>query len=267
MAAATLLGAGSSYIQHAETWRHNYEAGLKAPDGWLSVVGLFWLHPGENTFGSDAKSDVVLPAGTPPHAGKLLLQGGKVTLLPENRELRPDTSGQPGVVRFGDVSVTVIERGGRTGIRIRDLNAKTRREYTGSHWYPIDQKWRVQAAWRAYPEPKKIAITNILGMTDQEPSPGYAEFTIDGKRLRLEPVTEDGLLFFMFKDSTNGAVTYGAGRFLYAAQPREGRVVLDFNEAKNPPCAFTAYATCPLPPRQNRLPVAVAAGEKKYGAH
>jgi uncharacterized protein (DUF1684 family) len=153
------------------------------------------------------------------------------------------------------------------GVRVRDPNAETRRDFTGCKWFPADPAWRVTAKWVAYPKPKTIAITNILGMTDQEPSPGYAEFTVQGKTLRLESVTEDGELFFMFKDATSARTTYGAGRFLYAAIPKGREVELDFNKAHNPPCAFTAFATCPLPPKQNVLAVAIEAGEKSYGNH
>jgi uncharacterized protein (DUF1684 family) len=125
----------------------------------------------------------------------------------------------------------------------------------------------VVAKWVAYPAPKKIPITNILGMTDLEDAPGYAEFTLAGKPVHLEPVIEKNQLFFMFKDATSGGTTYGAGRFLYAGMPKDGTVDLDFNKAKNPPCAFTAFATCPLPPKQNTMPVALEAGEKKYAHH
>jgi uncharacterized protein len=234
-------------------WRAKYEAGLKAPDGWLSVAGLFWLHEGANTIELPQKPIV------------LRLDAGKVTF--EKRPLKSDVSDHPDVLRFGDVTVTVIERGGKTGVRLRDPNAETRRDFTGCKWFPADSAWRVNARWIAYPKPKTIAITNILGMTDREPSPGYAEFTLEGKTLRLEPVIDDGELFFMFKDATSARTTYGAGRFLYAAIPKGNEVELDFNKAHNPPCAFTAFATCPLPPKQNILPVAVEAGEKSYGKH
>ena len=248
-AASTVLAASGGYSE----WRARYEASLKAPDGWLSVAGLSWLHEGANT--------VELPQKTI----TLRLDGGKVTF--EKRQLKSDASDHPDVLKFGDVSLTVIERGGKTGIRLRDPNTETRRDFTGCKWFPADPAWRVNARWVAYPKPKTIAITNILGMTDQEPSPGYAEFTLQGRKMTLEPVLEDGELFFMFKDATSAKSTYGAGRFLYAALPKGNEVELDFNKAHNPPCAFTAFATCPLPPRQNILPAAIEAGEKSYGKH
>ncbi len=185
----------------------------------------------------------------------------------EKRQLKSDETDHPDVLKFGDVTATIIERGGKFGVRLRDPNAETRREFTGCKWFPASDAWRVKAKWVPYPKPKTIAITNILGMTDQEPSPGYAEFTLQGRKMTLEPVLEDGELFFMFKDATSAKTTYGAGRFLYAALPKGDSVELDFNKAHNPPCAFTAFATCPLPPKQNILPAAIEAGEKNYGKH
>jgi uncharacterized protein len=267
VAGALLAG---SYRGETEKWRAEYEARLRTPEGWLSVAGLFWLHEGDNAVGSDPHADVVLPAGTPNRVGILRFHAGEATFKPPAgpaAHLKPDTPGPPDVVHVGSVAMTIIKRGEKTGVRLRDPDAPTRLRFTGCQWFPIDDAWRVQARWVAYPEPKKIAITNILGMTDQEPSPGYAEFTLRGKTLRLEPVTEDDHLFFMLRDLTAGKTTYGAGRFLYAAMPKDGAVDLDFNRTENPPCAFTAFATCPLPPKQNWLPIAIEAGEKKYGNH
>lgn len=263
--AVTALAA-TSYDAEAAKWRGEYEASLKAPGGWLSVAGLFWLHEGANTVGSDPQSDVVLPAGGPAKAGVLRLTKNAVTFEAggTKRALKSDADGKPDPLKFGDVTLTIIQRDTKTGVRMKDPNAATRREFTGTKWYPAASAWRVKAKWVAYPQPKTIAITNILGMTDQEPSPGYAEFQVQGKTVRLEPVTEDGALFFMFKDATSGKTTYGAGRFLDAEMPKGDTVELDFNRATNPPCAFTAFATCPLPPKQNALPVGIEAGEKSY---
>jgi uncharacterized protein (DUF1684 family) len=246
-------------------WRADYEAGLKAPNGWLSVAGLFWLHAGDNVVGSDPQSDVVLPAGAPKRAGVLKLAGGNVTFA--NKPLKSDAAGKPDVVKIGDLAMTIIERNDKIGVRLKDPNAETRRDFTGCKWFAADPAWRVRAKWVAYAKPKKISITNILGMTDQEDSPGYAEFSLKGQTMRLEPVSEDGGLFFIFKDATSGKTTYGAGRFLDTDLPKTGELELDFNKAYNPPCAFTAFATCPLPPKQNVLTAAIEAGEKKYGKH
>ena len=260
-AAFTLLAASDGIVK----WRADYESSLKAPNGWLSVAGLFWLHTGDNIVGSDPQSDVVLPPGAPKRAGAMKLAGGKVTF--ENRQLKSDASGKPDSVKIGDLTMTIIERGDKVGVRLKDPNAETRRDFTGCKWFSPDPAWRVRARWVAYAKPKKIAITNILGMTDQEDSPGYAEFSLKGQTMRLEPVSEDGGLFFIFKDATSGTTTYGAGRFLDTDLPKSGELELDFNKAYNPPCAFTAFATCPLPPKQNVLTAAIEAGEKKYGKH
>jgi uncharacterized protein (DUF1684 family) len=254
--------AALTWQQSVQQWRVDYEAGLKAPAGWLAVAGLFWLHEGENAVGSDPRSEVVLPAGAPKRAGVLSFHGGAVTFA--GKVLKPDSDDS---VKLGDVSLTIIARGGKTGARLRDPHAETVRNFTGCTWYPISDAWHVTAKWTPYPPGKKIHIVNILGMATEEDAPGYAEFTLHNRTMRLEPVVDEGQLFFMFKDATSGKTTYGAGRFLYAPLPKDGAVDLDFNKAKNPPCAFTAFATCPLPPKQNTLAIALEAGEKKYGHH
>ena len=278
-ATASLLAA--TWLDDVNSFRAQREARLKAPDGWLAVAGLFWLHEGANTVGSDAKSDVVLPAGTPARTAILRVAAGKVTLEPEPRArlllngkpaskavLVTDIADKPDLLQLGQLTLTIIDRNGKPGVRLRDPNAETRRSFTGLNWYPAEPAWRIKAKWVAYPMPHKIRITNIVGMTDEEPAPGYAEFAVKGQTVRLEPVIDDdGSLFFMFKDATSGHSTYGAGRFLEEVRPRDGVVELDFNKATNPPCVFTAYATCPLPPKQNVLTVAIEAGEKRYGNH
>jgi len=243
-------GLASGYPE----WRASYEASLKAPDGWLSVAGLQWLQQGQNTVDVPNQKPIALR-----------LDHGKV--IYEKRQLKSDATDHPDVLKFGDISLTVIERGGKLGVRLRDPNAETRRDFTGCKWFPASPAWLIKAKWVAYAKPRTIAIANILGMTDREPSPGFAEFTLQGRTMRLEPVLEDGELFFMFKDATSARTTYGAGRFLYAALPKGNEVEIDFNKATNPPCAFTAFATCPLPPKQNVLAVAIEAGEKNYGKH
>lgn len=279
--AVLLASAAATPIAKEEAdWRADREARLKAPDGWLAVAGLFWLHDGAMVAGSDPHSDIVLPASAPKRAGVFTLRSTGVTFDPAKdagitidgkpaakMTLKPDTDNHPDIVQAGNIMLTIIKRGEKTGVRMRDPDAATRRNFTGCKWFPASETWRVKAKWLAYPAPKKIKITNILGMTDEEPSPGYAEFTINGKTLRLEPVEDDTSLSFMFKDATSGKTTYAPGRFLDTDLPKNGVVLLDFNLAYNPPCAFTAFATCPLPPKQNVLTIAVEAGEKKYGDH
>lgn len=276
-------GPGPAYVAEVEAWRARREAALRSDTGWLAVAGLVWLKPGANTFGSAADNDVVLPASVPAHAGTFELSGKatRVRLAPgvsatvggepaEGRELRADDAGAPDVLSFGRVTVQVIARGGRYGIRVKDLDAETRKRFGGLQWFTVDESLRVVARFVPHPAPKAIPIANVLGQVSDMPSPGQAVFRLGGKTHRLDAVLEEPdakELFFMFRDGTTGKETYPAGRFLYAPLPENGRVVLDFNKAYSPPCAFTAFATCPLPPRQNRLAVRIEAGEKYSGGH
>lgn len=270
MAVLLLLAAaapGAPYRQTIEAWRAEREKKLRAEEGWLAVAGLHWLRKGEQRVGTAAGSDIVLPAGSAPAlVGTLVLLGGTVTFRPTDggapRVLKPDSDD---VVQVGRLRLTVIERSGRHGLRVRDPESARRRAFEGLDWYPVDESYRVQARFVPASSKRSIGIPNVLGDVIQMPSPGHVEFTLRGRALRLEPVLEDDApeLFFIFRDSTAGKTTYGAGRFLYADPPKDGVVTLDFNKAYSPPCAFTDFATCPLPPRQNRLPVAIEAGEKK----
>ena len=266
------------YRSEVQKWRENYEAGLRKENGWLALAGLFWLKEGNNDFGTSVGNSIVLPPGTAPQmAGTFIFHNGKTRLLaksgvplmlngkPVRTELplTPDTSGNPDRIALGRLNMIVIQRGSRYGIRLWDNGSAARREFAGVRWFPIQESFRVTARFISYPKPRMIPILNVLGDTEQNPSPGYATFELAGKPCRLEPLREDDRLFFIIKDLTSGKQTYPAGRFLYASLPKDGKVVLDFNEAINPPCAFTPYATCPLPPKQNYLPVAVTAGAEK----
>jgi uncharacterized protein len=262
--ALPLVAAAVTYQAEIGAWHQQREARLRADGGWLTVTGLFWLHEGRNTFGTDPKSDIVLPAGSP-HAGEFDLHNGKVASRFDGgtRELRPDTDD---FVPSGRLRLYLIERGGRMGIRLKDPQSSYLREFHGIDYFPPREGYRVVA--RFVPDPKKVPITNILGQTEPEDSPGYVVFQLQGREYRLRPVIDDPSspdLFFIFRDLTSEHETYGAGRFLDTPPPQNGQVVLDFNKAYNPPCAFTPYATCPLPPKENRLPVRIEAGEKKYG--
>jgi uncharacterized protein (DUF1684 family) len=280
---AALAAGDEAYRAEIRAWRKEREARLSADGGWLSVAGLFWLKDGENPFGCDPSLGVVLPPGSAPaRAGVFALDRGKVTVtlapgvvgriggeVPRGPvPMRPDTSGSPDVLRIGALSLHVIERGDRFGIRLKDENNPARKSFTGLHWYPVQERYRIEARWVPYDPPRTVNVANVLGQVVPMVSPGAAEFTLEGRTIRLDAVLEEEgakELFFIFRDLTSGKQTYGAGRFLYADLPRNGRVVLDFNKAYNPPCAFTPYATCPLPPRQNRMPVRVEAGELAYG--
>jgi hypothetical protein len=246
-------------------WRHDREARLKADGGWLTVAGLFWLHTGANAFGSDPAGDIALPDG-PAHAGVFTFDGHRVSVAMNGttREVTPDSPTD--AVRVGRLSLFVIQRSDKFGIRLKDPESQFRREFHGLEYFPAGEAWRINAKWVA--APKKIPVLNILGQTESSECPGYAEFELGGKPLRLYPILEEPgakELFYIFRDETAGKETYGAGRFLYSEMPRDGHVVLDFNKAYNPPCSFTPYATCPLPPPENRLAVRIEAGEKKYG--
>lgn len=269
--AGTVLA--STYRQEIEHWRQEREAKLKALDGWLTLAGLFWLKNGQNTAGSDPSSAILLPRG-PAHLGVFEFHDGQTSFrpapgikIPARSALKPDTDEASDMVQYADMSMLVIHRGARYAIRLKDEQSPHRANFTGLHWYPVREEYRVTAKWVPYPEPKKMAVPNILGETEQEPSPGYAVFQLHGREYQLHPVLEGDQLFFIFRDQTSGKETYPSGRFLYADMPRDAQVILDFNKAYNPPCAFTPYATCPLPPKENRLAVRIEAGELNYGDH
>jgi uncharacterized protein (DUF1684 family) len=258
--AGMALIAATAFENEITQWRKQREDRLKADGGWLTVAGLNWLHEGANTFGKDEKNDVVLPDG-PAQAGVFVLKGGKVTV--GDKELWPDSLDN---FQAGRVKLYVIKRGEKYGIRVKDPDSEYRRNFHGIVYYPANESYRVTAKW--VEDPKDIQILNIIGMTEPVKSPGVAVFQLGGKEYRLRPyleTTDAKELFYVFKDETSGKETYGAGRFLYSDMPKNGNVVLDFNKAYNPPCAFTPYATCPLPPAENRLQVKLECGEKTYG--
>lgn len=269
----------AAYRKQIEDWRKERVEGLKKEDGWLTLVGLYWLKPGENRFGSDPGNPVILPKGKAPAvAGVLVREGDKVTLRVEPGtaltadgkpvtaplDLTPDSKGKPTILQLGPLTFYVIQRGDRLGVRIKDKESPERTAFKGIDTFPLSPDWRVVARFEPYKD-KKIAIANIVGQVEDNPSPGAVVFDWHGKTYRLDALgdTESGL-FLVFGDTTNGKQTYGAGRFLDTDPPKDGKVVVDFNTAYNPPCAFTAFATCPLPPPQNKLPIAVEAGEKKF---
>ena len=258
------LVAVISYQSEIAEYRQQREAGLRRDGGWLTVTGLFWLREGPNRFGSAPSNDIVLPAG-PAHAGLFEVHNGKITATVAGaaREIRPDSAD---VVNVDRLHLFVIKRSDKYGIRLKDPQSQFLRDFHGLDYFPAAEDYRVTAQFVS--EPRKIPITNILGQTEPEDSPGYVLFRLHGREFKLYPVLDDPDskdLFFVFRDQTAGKETYGAGRFLDTPPPKDGKVVLDFNKSYNPPCAFTPYATCPLPPKENRLPVRIEAGEKKFG--
>ncbi len=280
-AAATAAPSPAAYRQQIEAWRQERVAGLKKEDGWLTLIGLYWLHSGANRFGSDPLNHIILPAKVPPHAGSLVLEGTTVKLAPwkgvtlladgkpakEGMTLRTDAGGKPTVVQLGSISFYVIQRDDKLGVRIKDKASPLLASFKGLDNYPLSPDWRVVARFEPAKD-KKIAIANVLGQVTDQASPGSVVFDWRGKTYRLDALGDQDGLFLIFGDQTNGKETYGAGRFLETDAPKGGKVVVDFNRAYNPPCAFTAFATCPLPPQQNKLAVKVEAGEKKFaGGH
>jgi uncharacterized protein (DUF1684 family) len=258
-------------------------AALTAPDGWLSLIGLEWLQPGANRIGSATDNDIVLKAG-PAHLGTITLDdSGTATIelaknsgaLVDGREveratLMDDAPGHtPTEVRFGTAHFFIIARDGRKALRVKDENAETRTHFVGLDYFDIDPSWRVVADWVPFDPPHELEIGSVLGTIDKEKVPGKAVFKRDGQTFELYPIQEEpDSLFFVFADHTSGKETYGAARFLDTPLAKDGKLVLDFNQARNPPCAFTPYATCPLAPPENRLDVRITAGEKNYrGSH
>jgi len=282
LATAAGLPAGT-YEDELNAERAARVGRLTAPDGWLSLIGLHFLAPGDNAVGSGPDNQIVLAAG-PARLGNVAVDAAgrarlQVTPGVEVRvngapvlsaELGDGRTGRPVTVTCGTVSFFVIERGGRLALRVRDTESRRRRDFAGIEYFPTDPAWRIEATWEPYERPREVPIKNILGQESKALVLGRAVFTRDGHTIGLLPLQEspDDPLFFVISDLTSGQETYAAARFLYADPPREGRVVLDFNRAINPPCAFTPFATCPLPPKENELPIAVTAGEKDYrGEH
>jgi len=270
----------NTYAREIERWQKARITRLTAPDGWLSLVGLDWLQPGQNRLGSAADNDIVL-AKAPAHLGTItwaedgtlsvsLDDDSGATIDGEKKTdavLLDDSHATPTTIAFGSVNFIAIDRSGRKGLRVRDGEAETRAHFAGIERFPVDPGWRVIADWQPLDPPFQLATGTVIGTIENYPAPGKAVFEREGQRFELYPVIEvpgDTQLFLIFADATSGKETYGAARFLYADMPRDGKVVLDFNKAYNPPCAFTPYATCPLAPPENRLALRVAAGELKY---
>ena len=260
------LMAPASYQDSVRQWQAHRDAGLRSPDSWLTLVGLFWLKPGDNSIGSADSNDFVLPKGSAPaRVGTLKLAGQTVTFTnPAGSSRKLDwNEDKPGEVHAGTVSFYIIKRGDRFAVRAKDSASPVFKSFTGMKYFPINPALHFEAKFIA--QPKKIPILNILGETEQQDSPGIVEFSYRGQTYHLRPIFEGKTLFFLYKDPTNRTETYQAGRMLNTPLPANGKVDLDFNRSYNPPCTFTPYATCPLPPKENTVPFAVNAGELRYG--
>ena len=265
-------------------WRADHEARFKSPDGWLALVGMFRIREGENRFGTDPSNAIVLPAeSTVASAGTIRIAAGKVTIeaLEEGRMSVNDSTvteatlqiddvlrdaDSPDKVTIGDrLSLQLVRRNGRLAIRVRDRLSPSIAAFRGKNWFPVDSIYRVEATFTPYEPVKTIRITNIKGEVSDSEVPGFVEFTLHGIHCRLDAqIDSPEHLFFTFKDKTNGTTTYAPGRFLVTGMPNDNRVTLDFNKAYSPPCAFSDFTVCPLPPTQNHLDVAIEAGEQKY---
>jgi uncharacterized protein len=270
-------------------WRAKHVAELQKPDGWLSLAGLEWLQAGDNSFGGAADNKIHLP-GTVAHLGVLQLDGQTVRLVepaggfpaeflvagvtakPQALRVDPDSDTHAPHLTIGTLNMYVIRRGERFALRVKDSKSQALQGFHGLKWYAPDPAYRVTAKWIPYNPPKTVGLDTLAGTHYSQPVPGAAEFKLAGETYRLEPVLEDSdpnKLFFILRDTTSATTTYGACRFLYTALPsngvaRAGELVLDFNQLENPPCAYTPFATCPLPPPGNRLHIALPVGEQRY---
>ncbi len=261
------------YQQSIQQWQQQRQQNLRKEDGWLTLVGLFWLQPGDNSVGSDPSNALVFPRG-PARLGTLRYQEGKVEYEspPGVHQLTIDPEEKEGatIMRWETLSWYLIRRDGRLGVRLKDSQSPTRTGFQGLHYFPIDPAWRLNGRFLPYPEGLRPVRgpSAVEGLDEVASSPGELSFEHAGQTYRLQAQAEEGEegFFVVFGDQTNGHETYGGGRFLTVDPPdSEGRVVLDFNRAYNPPCVFTNYATCPRPSRQNRLPLEIRAGEKFAG--
>ncbi|HEX7964696.1 MAG TPA: DUF1684 domain-containing protein [Gammaproteobacteria bacterium] len=272
-----------AYQKEIDDWRAGRLDRVAGPSGWTTLVGLYWLKSGGNGFGSAADNALQL-AGLPAHLGRFDFDGAQVSFTAAKgakvtsggkpvatlKLLTDADPAGPTPLESDSMSFYAIRRVDRYGVRVRDTQADARVHFKGLEYFPLSQDWRFEARFEPYSPMKQVPIINILGMEEDMPSPGALVFEVGGQEYRLDAVIEEGETdyFVMFADQTSGRQTYGAGRFMYVKPPVGGKTVLDFNKSYNPPCAFSPYATCPLPPSQNRLPLAITAGELKYaGGH
>jgi uncharacterized protein (DUF1684 family) len=280
----------AAWQEEITSWRAQHAVELQKPDGWLALAGLEWLEPGDTSFGAAKDNKIHLPPSGPAHMGVLHLDGETVTLSPpaggfpagflldgkpaqtQTLHADPDHDKNNPRMTIGTLNMYVIHRGERFALRIKDAKSAALSGFHGLKWYAPNQAYRVTARWIPYAPQKTFTIATLIGTSYPAQVPGSAEFLLHGKTYRLDPILEDpqvARLFFVLRDATSATKTYGACRFLYTGFPdhgldKPGELVLDFNRLENPPCAYTPYATCPLPPRQNRLPIPLPVGEQRY---
>lgn len=277
----TLETKGSpEYLEEIKKWDQRRIERLKAPDGWLNLVGRTWLKPGVNKFGSAKDNDVVIESDkVPAYMGEFIFKDSTVimkvydgvNIIHNGKPVKEivmidDQKKDMTVFEYGTIKWNLIIRGDQYGIRFRDLESPLVKNFKGIDRFPVNEDWKLTAKFEAYNPPKKIFVPNVLGQIEEELSPGAVVFEKDGKQFRIDAIDEGDRLFLIIADETSGEETYGGGRFIYVDKPDSaGNINLDFNKAYNPPCVFTKYATCPLPPEQNYLKLKITAGEKNYG--
>ncbi len=268
-----------NYVEQVQHWKQERVASIKSPTGWLRLAGMFWLDEGENSFGSGENQDVQLPEGTiPEEAGTFLFENGHVTMnvadgvtITHNGEpvsemvLFDGENEDTPNVQHESLEWFVIKRGDMVGIRLYNKENEQADQFTGFDSYPIDEKWNRRARFIPNPEGTTISIVNVLGQEEDLESPGVLEFSIDGEIYTLDAIDSDDNMFMIVGDQTNQTETYQAGRYIYVDFPKDGSQYtnIDFNKIYNPPCAYSVFTTCQLPPPQNQLEVAIAAGEKR----
>lgn len=274
------------YITSMQQWKQNRLERLKSENGWLNLVGLFWLKEGQNPFGSNEANNIVFPKNAPEFIGTVILYKGQLSVqinedvdvfindsLLKEHSINTDMDNNTTMFRTGSLRWYIIKRGDRFGIRLRDVESPLVEKLTEMPSFPIDSKWRIEAEYEKFEIPKEIAIPNVLGDIEYEKCFGLLRFKIDEKEYEVMPLGngDKESLFVIFADETSAEETYGAGRFLSVEKPDEnGKTFIDFNKATNPPCAFSEFATCPLPPKENILAVKILAGEKineHFGHH
>jgi uncharacterized protein len=270
----------AEHRRDVEAWWADRIERLRGPGDWLTVVGLTWLHDGENTVGSGPDNDVVIRAdGVPDRLGAIQVWDGAATAtFPQGSgvtrsgtpaltvPLRDDRRGHPTVLQIGSVRFHILWREGHLALRVKDSNSSARQAFTEIERFPVDLRWRLEARFEPFEPERSVPVPTVLGYDETYRVPGALAFDVDGVTHRLEAFLEQGStdLFIVFGDRTNGTDTYGGGRFVYTPPPQDGAVVLDFNRAYNPPCVFTPHATCALPLPENRLSIRVEAGERRY---
>jgi uncharacterized protein (DUF1684 family) len=268
--------SADSFTSKIEDWRKDHDRDVLGPDGPFTLVARFTPKPGVSSLGRDRSNDLVLPVeAAPAHAGKIDWSSGDSAMLRLEHDISAVVDGQkvtevaiskPVIVTIGEMKLRALIRESELRVSVQDPHARMRKDAKPPVWFPIDLRYRITADWVPFPETKKVRIPDSDGGSREWKSPGYASFMIDGQAVKLQAIlTPDGKqLSFLFRDRTAGHETYGAGRFLETDLPNNGKVIVDFNEAYNPYCAYNVLFACPIPPRENHLPVRIEAGERDY---